>query len=140
MDEKLFEYQKYLMQHDAALEYDIKVQGGLLKITPKGYPGKLLLELEQETLKFEGMEIGYYGEVCLYRHRDPDLTTQYKGEHISKEWVLEFLTSNIQLTRELAEQHSNSPHEESHSESVPYFNDGSHCRSCGKLLEVCICK
>ena len=53
---------------------------------------------------------------------------------------VDFSPEAIELARELAEQHLNSPQEERHSERAPYYYDGAHCRSCGKLLDVCICK
>ena len=128
-DERLRQYKEYLARQKESEYYEIKILGGLLKVTPKGVPGKLLLELEQET-----------GEVCLYRHRDEELTKKFKGRRVSKDWVRKFLSANVELSKRLTSEHASSQKAERHREYAAYTFDGAHCRSCGKPLAVCICR
>jgi len=88
-DRKLILMKDRLTKQPCSRFFDIRVVGGLVKITPRGVPGKLLLELEQETIMLDEAEV--YGDVCLYRHRSAELTERYKGRRIHTEWVLQFL-------------------------------------------------
>lgn len=71
--------------HDGYLD-----DGRLLKLSPAGIPSRLLLEVELRN----GLR--------LYRHRDTELTNQYKGRRITPKWVLDFIIANSELARQLS--------------------------------------
>lgn len=72
-------------EHDGYLD-----DGRLLKISPKDVPSWPLLEVELN------------GYLRLYKHRDSELTRQYKGRRLTADWVLKFISANTTLAAEIS--------------------------------------
>lgn len=138
-DKKLNFLLKQLLADPASKAYLINVVGGLLKVSPKGVPSKILLELEQESITLDDERI-VYGDICLYKHKDKNLSMEYKGRKISNKWVLSFLSHNCNEAMSLTNHFNDNPAPKRHYGIENYNIDGSHCRLCGKKLLVCKCK
>ena len=67
--------------------------GRLLKVSPVGIRLYAMLELEST-----------WPVVRLYRHRNDELTSQYRGRVVNVEWLKEFIIQNHQLAVRLARE------------------------------------
>jgi hypothetical protein len=75
--------------------------GRLLKVSPVGIRSYTLLELEST-----------WPAVRLYRHRNDELTSQYRGRVVNLEWLKEFIIQNHQLAVRLAREWQSQVHEQ----------------------------
>ena len=67
--------------------------GRLLKVSPAGIRSYALLELEST-----------WPAVRLYRHRNDELTAQYRGRVVNLDWLKDFIVQNHELAVQLARE------------------------------------
>lgn len=78
---------------------EVRLLGGLLKLTPLGLYTKVLLELMQPDFK---------NYLVIYKHRNSQLTSEHKGKAVSTKWVLGFLKHHSSEAQDLIKQHETS--------------------------------
>ena len=80
--DELVKIQTEIEEQAKACSIEARLVGGLLKFTPIGNYTKVFLELEQPS---------FQSRPVIYRHRTPELTSEYKGKAVSSRWVFGFL-------------------------------------------------